>query len=129
LQRPAIPLISNLHGRRTGDEVTTAAYWVRHIAEPVRFDDGVAALGAEEPDAFLEIGPAPALVAMARPLLPRASDAPWPAGLAPGKDDARQMLGALGALYTRGAAVDWAGFDRDRGRRKVALPLTPFQRQ
>ena len=129
LQRPAIPLISNLHGRLAGDEVTTAAYWVRHIAEPVRFADGVAALGAEEPDAFLEIGPAPALVAMARPLLPRASDAPWLASLAPGKDDARQMLGALGALYARGAAVDWAGFDRDRGRRKVALPLTPFQRQ
>src|SRR5262249_38931758 len=128
-QRPAIPLISNLAGRIAGAEVTTVDYWVRHIAEPVRFADGVAALRAEDIDVFVEIGPAPALLAMARPLLPRTGDAGWLASLQPGKHDVQQMLGALGALYVRGAGVDWATFDRDRGRRKVALPFTPFQRQ
>jgi acyl transferase domain-containing protein/NADPH:quinone reductase-like Zn-dependent oxidoreductase/acyl carrier protein len=128
-QRPVVPMISNLHGGLAGDEVTTADYWVRHVAAPVRFADGVAALGGEAPDAFLEIGPTPALLPMARPLLPRARDALWLASLAHGKADDPQMLGALGALHVRGAGVDWAGFDRDRGRRKVALPFTPFQRQ
>ncbi|MCX6040910.1 MAG: hypothetical protein NTV69_07230, partial [Caldilinea sp.] len=36
---------------------------------------------------------------------------------------------SLGALYVRGAAIDWEGFDRGYARRKVALPTYPFQRQ
>ena len=39
------------------------------------------------------------------------------------------MLGSLARLYTRGVAVDWAGFDRDYSRRRVSLPTYPFQRQ
>ncbi|MFG2605992.1 beta-ketoacyl synthase N-terminal-like domain-containing protein [Streptomyces sp. NPDC048514] len=35
----------------------------------------------------------------------------------------------LGALYEAGVPVDWAGFDRDYGRRKVLLPTYPFQRK
>jgi len=128
-RRPVIPFVSNLTGRLADDEVTTVDYWVRHVAEPVQFAQGIAALGAEGPDVFLEIGPTPTLVGMARPLLRQASDAPWLPSLYQGKDDEQQMLGALGALYARGAQVDWAGFDRDRGRRKVALPFYPFQRQ
>ncbi len=31
--------------------------------------------------------------------------------------------------YVEGAPVDWAGFDRGYGRRKLALPTYPFQRE
>src|SRR5262249_39432011 len=43
--------------------------------------------------------------------------------------DWRQMLDSLSQLYVRGAAVDWAGFDRDYDRRRVRLPTYPFQRR
>ncbi|MFM7582232.1 MAG: polyketide synthase dehydratase domain-containing protein, partial [Caldilinea sp.] len=36
---------------------------------------------------------------------------------------------SLGALYVRGAQIDWEGFDWGYSRRKVALPTYPFQRQ
>ena len=39
--------------------------------------------------------------------------------------DPREPAGAL----RRGAAVDWAGFDRGLPRRRVALPTYPFQRK
>jgi len=39
------------------------------------------------------------------------------------------MLTSLGTLYELGVNIDWAGFDRDYARRRVALPTYPFQRQ
>lgn len=44
-------------------------------------------------------------------------------------DDWREALTKLGAAHVRGASVDWAHFYRDRGRRPVALPTYPFERQ
>ncbi len=40
-----------------------------------------------------------------------------------------RLLECLGELYMRGAAVDWTGFDRDYGRRRMQAPAYPFQRQ
>ena len=39
------------------------------------------------------------------------------------------MLESLQALYVAGADIDWAGFDRDYPRTRVALPTYPFQRR
>ncbi|MEL7223551.1 MAG: beta-ketoacyl synthase N-terminal-like domain-containing protein [Cyanobacteria bacterium J06576_12] len=39
------------------------------------------------------------------------------------------LLQAVGRLYTQGVSVDWARFDQGYARRKVALPLYPWQRQ
>ena len=63
-QPPTLPLVSNLTGKVAGAEVLTAAYWVRHVREAVRFGDGVATLQAEGIDIFLEIGPKPTLLGM-----------------------------------------------------------------
>jgi acyl transferase domain-containing protein/acyl carrier protein len=40
-----------------------------------------------------------------------------------------QVLEMLGALYTRGVAVDWAAYDAPYARHRVQLPTYPFQRQ
>ncbi len=66
-QAPQIPLAGNLTGRLvTGGEEHNAEYWCRHLRQPVRFADGVAALRAAGIDVFVEIGPAPTLLGMAR---------------------------------------------------------------
>jgi polyketide synthase 12/polyene macrolide polyketide synthase/epothilone polyketide synthase D len=39
------------------------------------------------------------------------------------------MLDAVAALSARGAPVAWDQFDAGRGRRRVTVPLYPFQRQ
>src|SRR5206468_156497 len=52
----------------------------------------------------------------------------WLPTLRKGRGDWEQLLETLGTLYTRGVAVDWAGFDRDYPRAKLSVPTYPFQR-
>nr|VFJ45201.1 MAG: thioester reductase domain-containing protein [Candidatus Kentron sp. DK] len=129
--RPKIPLCSNVTGQMATDEVTSPAYWTRHVREPVRFAAGVRALRAEGVGAFLEIGPKPALLGMARECLPDDADGAgmaWLPSLREGQDDWRQLLGSLGQWHTHGGTVDWQAFDKGHRRRKVQLPTYPFQR-
>jgi acyl transferase domain-containing protein len=58
------------------------------------------------------------ILGRAEPATPEGTLARWP-----------PSLDALGALYVKGAAVDWAAFDAPYHRRRVALPTYPFQRQ
>src|SRR5262249_37418198 len=56
-------------------------------------------------------------------------DAAWLPSLRRKRGDWQQMLESVGALFVRGADVDWAGLDRGYARRKVELPTYPFERQ
>ncbi|MBU6352325.1 MAG: acyltransferase domain-containing protein, partial [Chloroflexi bacterium] len=143
--KPVLRLVSNVTGQLAGDEIATPGYWVRHVREAVRFADGVATLHSQGVQIFLEIGPKPVLLGMAGGDSGQWSVASgqWGTGgrgqeaertallpsLRPGQGEWQQLLASLGALYVRGAAIDWEGFDRGYGRRKVALPTYPFQRQ
>jgi acyl transferase domain-containing protein/acyl carrier protein len=126
---PRIPLVSNVTGRLAGrEELTRASYWRRHLREPVRFAAGIETLRLQGVTAFVEIGPSPALLSLGRRGLPD-SNAEWLPSLRHGRGDWEQMLESLAALYASGVAVDWAGFDRPYGRRRIALPTYPFQRE
>ena len=145
-------------GEGAEDDVTTAAYWVRHVREAVRFADGIVTLQATEVEAFLEIGPRPVLLGLVRVQgsgergqgdavsgqggergqgvgsrgQGEHEERPEPLllpSLRAGQSDWQSMLMSLGALYERGASIDWQGFERDYVRRRVALPTYPFQRQ
>ncbi|MEZ4867751.1 MAG: type I polyketide synthase [Caldilineaceae bacterium] len=134
---PQIPFVSNLTGQLERAAVTTANYWVRHVRQPVRFADGMQTLDAQGVDIFLEIGPKPILLGMGRHCLPETRSVPalaermWLPSLRQDREESQQMLTTLGALYVRGAEIDWTGFyHQERAiRRKVVLPTYPFQRQ
>ncbi|MDC0676176.1 type I polyketide synthase [Sorangium atrum] len=125
---PQRKLIANVTGRAAGEEVTQASYWSRHVRAPVRFMEGIRALQEAGAEAFVEVGPSPVLSAMGRRCVPEGVGV-WLPSLRPKRSDCAQMLESLGALYVRGAKVDFAGFDRDRARRKLVLPTYPFQRR
>lgn len=129
-RRPQLPLISNLSGKPAGEEITQPAYWVRHLMETVRFVDSIRGLRTLGTDTFLEIGPSPVLLGIARKTFgDRASGLTWLPSLRKEQPVWRQLLRSLGELYLRGAEIDWEGFDDGFERRKVPLPTYPFARQ
>jgi malonyl CoA-acyl carrier protein transacylase len=125
---PQINLISNLTGQLAAAEITTPAYWCRHIRQPVRFATSMETLHQLGGNVFVEIGPKPVLLGMGRQCLP-ADVGVWLPSLRQGVDDWQQLLQSLGELYIHGASIDWSGFDQDYQRRRVVLPTYPFQRQ
>ena len=125
---PEIPVLSNVTGTlATPEQLCDPGYWVRHVREPVRFADGVAAMEAQGVTRFLELGPDSVLAGMAGetasgtaalvPLLHRASD------------EETALLTALARLYVDGARVDWAALFSGTGARPVDLPTYAFQHQ
>ena len=126
---PRIPIVSNLTGKLAeGEEIAQAAYWCRHILEPVKFAQSVQTLHEKEYKVFLEIGASPTLLGMGRRCLPDINAA-WLHSLRQGQSDWEQMLGSLAELYMQGAEVDWHEFDRDYSRQRLQLPTYPFERQ
>ena len=125
---PQIDLISNVTGQRAGVEVMSSQYWRQHILAPVQFAASMKTLQQQGYNTFVEIGPQPTLLSMARRCLPE-SEALWLPSLRSGREDWPQVLESLGTLWMNGADVDWAGFDRDYHRQRVVLPTYPFQRE
>jgi len=127
--RPEIDLVSNVTGKLVnGEEVSNAAYWRRHVREPVRFEQSMRALQDHDIQCYVEIGPRPVLLGMGKLCLP-SSTALWLPSLHSGQNDWQKVLATLGELYTHGVRVDWAGFDRPYPRRRITLPTYPFQRE
>jgi acyl transferase domain-containing protein len=129
LQAPKIRLVSNVTGRIADPkQITRPDYWRRHVREPVRFAQGMQTLVEEGCHAFLELGPSPVLLGMAREST-EATDSLWLSTLRRNRNDWAESLGSLQALYHAGLAIDWKGLDRDCPRRKISLPTYPFQRE
>ena len=125
---PRLSWVSNLTGKPVPvGAPPTSDYWRRHVRAPVRFADGMAALRAAGCEIFVEIGPHPTLLGMGRRCL-EADDAAWLPSLHRERDAHAQLLESVGALYVRGAAVQWAELDRGRRPRTVSLPTYPFER-
>ena len=129
-RRRASRFVSNLTGAPAGLRGhRRAAYWRDHLRQPVRFEQSVRALHGQGITHFVEIGPHPVLVGMGAGCVP-AGEGTWLPSLRRDDDDwsviARQPAGPATPMARD---VDWAGFDGGRPRRRVALPLYPFQRK
>lgn len=125
---PERKLVSNLTGMLFDPTtIPDAAYWCRHLREPVQFAAGMQTL-QQECSIFVEIGPGSTLLNLGRRCLsPEIGH--WFPSLRSGEEDWRSLLTSLGGLYIQGVEVDWDSFDQGYPRRRVALPTYPFQRQ
>ena len=125
---PKIPVISNHDGMPAGDEIATPAFWRQHAREPVRFMDGIKHLERQGHMLFVELGPHPALLGLARETW-TGLDAKWLPSCRRNRSDWDCLLASVSELHLLGCRVDWQGFDSDYQRRRVRLPTYAFQRR
>ncbi|MGD1805492.1 type I polyketide synthase [Dapis sp. BLCC M126] len=118
--QPQIPLISNVTGKKLGNEITSAEYWLTHLWESIPWTQSIEALNQEGYEIFLEIGRCRSLVSN----IPQESKLV----LSP-QTEWEEILETVAQLYIKGVNVDWSGFDKDYIRKKVTLPTYPFQRE
>ena len=107
-----VAVISSVTGQAGGvEELKEAGYWRRQVRETVQFRRGMETLGKAGHRTYLEIGPGATLLGLGRRCLV-GRETEWLASLRRGQSDWQPMLESLGALYVRGAEVDWAGSSR-----------------
>ena len=130
---PRIPYVSNVTGDWiTAEQATSPEYWAQQLRRSVRFADGLRPLLADPGAILLEVGPGQTLCTFARrhpdrddaqlvlPSLPRPQESV--------ADDAL-ALETLGRLWLAGVPVDWQGMHAGTRRRRVHLPVYPFERR
>ena len=140
LSQPERLVVSGMTGKLVAAELTDPTYWRQHLRNTVRFADGVRTLHEQCVDIFLELGPKPTLLKMARQCPSPQSDVDsatikkrhavrYLSSLNEGRRDWQQMLESLAMLYVRGLQIDWETVNRAYRQRKCALPTYPFKRQ
>jgi acyl transferase domain-containing protein/NADPH:quinone reductase-like Zn-dependent oxidoreductase/short-subunit dehydrogenase/acyl carrier protein len=124
---PTIPIVSNVTGRlATAEQVMSPDYWTEHVRAAVRFCDGVRTLAEAGVTTFVELGPNGVLTGMAQGCLDDADGVIFAPALRKDKPEAHAVLAALGALWTRGATVDWAAQYTGTGAVDIDLPTYAF---
>lgn len=130
--QPDRVLISNMTGKPVIRQVADAGYWVNHVRAPVRFYDSMKTFFHMGYRMFIEPGPEPVLLALARrcfePSGDPAASMHWLPILRKGRSDWRQIFESLGRLYIQGYDIDWDAVDRYYAKKRVILPSYPFHR-
>ncbi|WP_156747692.1 type I polyketide synthase, partial [Methylosinus sp. 3S-1] len=122
---PAVPIVSNLTGRLAEAGAYDAAYWRRHVRQPVRFHDGAQAIREFGADLCLEIGPDRTLVNLvnAAGLTPAGGAA---ASLRRGAKDRASLLAAAKTLYEAGQDLNWGAAHAAMQAPRAPAPAYPF---
>lgn len=123
---PQINIVSNVTGEIIDSEITSPAYWSRHIIAPVQFIKSVTTIENSNCDIFVEIGPRPILLSLVRDCLQGGEQICIPT-LRPGGSNDGGLTNALAALYERGVNLDWKKFFSGYTYQKINLPNYAFQ--
>nr|WP_256252162.1 type I polyketide synthase [Streptomyces sp. yr375] len=149
---PRLPVVSTVTGAPLSErEITDPEHWVANVRDSVRFLPAMRALADAGATAFVEIGPAAALTAMARDCLPAtepgtehgtetvtkhvtepgtesaAVERVVLPSLRDGRDEIPALLDTLARLHVHGISPDWAAVTEGRAPALVALPTYAFQ--
>ncbi|MBV9788043.1 MAG: acyltransferase domain-containing protein, partial [Chloroflexi bacterium] len=129
---PKIPFISNLTGSWiTSEQASDPEYWANHLRQPVRFGDGLQTLAQESGRILLEVGPGRTLSTLAQQS-GRAGSRIVISSLRHPQDhqsDTAFLLTAIGKLWLLGVTINWQALYAEEQRRRIPLPLYPFERQ
>ncbi|UCH95596.1 MAG: SDR family NAD(P)-dependent oxidoreductase [Candidatus Aminicenantes bacterium] len=133
LKTPQIPYISNVTGTwiRAG-EPADPTYWVTHLAETVRFAEGINQLLQQPNTIFIEVGPDRELCRLLANQ-PHRKDYHQAVNLVrPPQNNAPDLyylLSKVGQLWLYGINIHWQAFYPGEQRHRLSLPTYPFERQ
>ncbi|MFM7174437.1 MAG: acyltransferase domain-containing protein, partial [Caldilinea sp.] len=127
LSPPRLAVVSSMTGESIGRELTSPAYWRRHLRATVRFADGVQTLYRKGCRLLMEMGPQATLLKLAE----RCLDEPVEllASLNPEHPDWQQVLESAGRLYAQGIEVDWQTLDRGAGGERIGALAGEAERE
>ncbi|ETT49793.1 hybrid non-ribosomal peptide synthetase/type I polyketide synthase [Paenibacillus sp. FSL P4-0338] len=130
LNQPTIPYLSNV----TGDwieagQATSHEYWASHIISSVRFSDGADKLLENEESLFIEVGPGNVLSIFMKNIQPTTKVFASLPHAREKSHSVKYIYGSAGKLWTNGAVFHWNEFSEEGTRRKVELPVYPFERR
>ncbi|KAJ2979129.1 hypothetical protein NQ176_g3436 [Zarea fungicola] len=127
-----IPIVSSVTGRVAEHALLeTPDYWVAQVREAVRFSDAIQTMPGIGMDVFIELGARPVLSGMGAACLgiDQRPCPVWLPSLVGRKSGTHSMQNALAQLHQLGFSVDWLGYFKPYGCRRVELPTYAFQRK
>jgi acyl transferase domain-containing protein/acyl carrier protein len=125
---PHLPLYSTVTGQQVAPGEQDAVYWWNNLRGTVYFKHAMDNLLQDGYTTFLEIGPHPVLATGINESMQAHKVVGSVVSSQRRQQDERvQMLQALGALYNRGCAIDWAALYPQRHH--ITLPAYPWQRE
>jgi amino acid adenylation domain-containing protein len=130
--KPKIPYVSNVTGQWiTVADAASPDYWCKHLAQTVRFADGVELIKKEPNPIFIEIGPGRDLSTLLVRHKEKDPDIRSVNLIRPSQQDVPDnyyLLRKIGQLWLYGAIVDWDKFHPGDIRGRIPLPTYPFDR-
>lgn len=131
--KPRIPMLSTVNGQWIDRaNQLNMKYWAMNIRNTVRFGDGIRKIIGEKDAVLLDCGPGKTLSNLARMHMKR-SDGMIPVVAASDvlgrENEIETLYRAIGAAWTLGASVGWDKFYSGEKRRRVSLPVYPFERR
>ncbi|MEV6129989.1 type I polyketide synthase [Streptomyces violaceusniger] len=126
---PRIAMVSNVTGQAAAEELCTPDYWVRHVRQPVRFQDGMRFLEDQGVTRYVELGPVGVLSVLGQECVSGTDDVAFVPLLRKDRGEAESLLAGVGRVHAHGGEVDWEKVFAGRGARRVELPTYAFQRQ
>ncbi len=130
--KPQIPYVSNVTGQWiTVEDARAPGYWCKHLAQTVRFAEGIDLLKKEPNPIFIEIGPGRDLSTLLVRHKEKDPEVHSVNLIRASQQDVRDnyyLLSKIGQLWLHGAAIDWNVFYNAEERHRIPLPTYPFDR-
>lgn len=120
LNAASIPIIANLTGDLASAAYAEADYWLRHLRQPVLFQQSLETLARQDVDLWLEIGPKPVLTGLIRQQAANVTAV----SACPGNQGSFNQ--ALAEAVASGLELNWQALNVGQ---LTDLPTYPWQRQ
>lgn len=107
MKPPKLPIISNLTGKMADEKIAAPGYWQNHVRMPVRFMESIATLMETGISVWVEIGPKPVLMGMAKRCPGTETITRMIPSMNPAEPEPKTFLTACATLFVNGTDFEW----------------------